>query len=143
MSEKLPNGMDAIARRFRPQVAKVIEEGIRSREVSKWARESGLDRSRFTEIKDDKKPLTFYYICVLVRRGILNINQLLGGRKLEDLPFDERMFIVALQTIDNPDIVEAIVDASSAGVSIVDLLKTAAAAARRGNNPVETLKTIA
>ena len=135
--------MDGIARRFLPQVAAVIEEGIRARAVSKWARESGLDRSRFTEIKEGKKPLTFYYICVLVRRGIVNINQLLGGRRIEDLPPDVRMFIVALQAIDNPEIVEALVEATSAGVSIPELLKAAAAAARRGNNPVETLKTIA
>ena len=90
-------GLDAYEQ-FAPRVRKILRRYRDKRKLSSIARELGFHPSRLTEMitkdgnGDYKRKITPYYLAKFFDSGIMDPKQILGKRKLEDLPDRVRIF---------------------------------------------------
>jgi len=89
-----PESMDE----FGDEVRKVLMEFREKRMLAKIARDIKIQPGRLTEMitRDDnrewKRKITPYYITKLVDGGYMTVEQILRGRKLEELPEGHKTF---------------------------------------------------
>jgi len=103
-----PESMDE----FGDEVRKVLMEFREKRMLAKIARDIKIQPGRLTEMitRDDnrewKRKITPYYITKLVDGGYMTVEQILRGRKLEELPEGHKTFFQrAMLSKKNPETV--------------------------------------
>ena len=77
-----------------------LENLKEERLLAATARRIGVSPNRLTEIKDADRPLTAYYLARMILGDMMTLDELLQGRKLNDLPKKERIFFQRLQLDD-------------------------------------------
>jgi len=85
----------------REVVAPFLEDQKQQREMSALARKLGIQhRSRLTELKNGQRELTFFWLNIFVKGGVMTAEQILRGRKFEEMSEVEKdTFVrVALDT---------------------------------------------
>lgn len=85
--------MDRISSRWVANTLKALERYREERQLAFVARSIRVHPNRLSEILKGKRELTEYYLGRLLTGGFVTIEQLLGGKKLEDLSPEERRFI--------------------------------------------------
>ncbi|MGD2126281.1 MAG: hypothetical protein PVG99_09390 [Desulfobacteraceae bacterium] len=87
---------------FAPQVREVLRRYREKRKLSSIARQLGFHPSRLTEMitknnnADYKRKITPYYLGKFLDSGIMDPKEILGHRRLEDLPDRVRIFFERL-----------------------------------------------
>jgi len=56
-------------------------------------------KNRFAELRSGKRDLSFYFLNIMINGGVLNVSQILRGRKLENLTDVERDIVRKLTYI--------------------------------------------
>ena len=112
---------------FSPRIREILRDFRDKRQLSTIARQLGFHQSRLTEMitkNSDgayKTRITPYYLAKFIDSGIMSVNQILQGRKLEDLPDRSRMFfermIVSRQTL------RLVIEAQRRGINLDRILK--------------------
>ena len=112
---------------FAPRIREILRDFRDKRQLSAIARELGFHQSRLTEMitkNSDgayKTRITPYYFAKFIDAGIMSVNEILQGRKLEDLPDRSRMFfermIVSRKTL------RLVIEAQRRGINLDRILK--------------------
>jgi len=82
----------------------------------------GLNPSRLSEIIHGSRKLTFYYLGILLNGGVVSIQELHAGKKLDELSSEERDFLIRMTL--SEELIELIEKTRIKGISIEKLLKT-------------------
>ena len=83
---------------FAPRIREIIGEYRDSRQLTSIAKRLGITPARLTEMitKDDtgnyRRNITPYYLGKFIDGGVMTVRQILGDRRLEDLPDRSRLF---------------------------------------------------
>ena len=121
------NQIDALEE-FAPGVREILREYKAKRQLSSIAKLLGIHPARLTEMitKDGngeyKRRITPYYLAKFIDGGIMNIHQILNGRKLEDIPERARLFFE--RTILSRETIDLVVEAQRRGIDVDKLLET-------------------
>jgi hypothetical protein len=94
------------------------------RELSIIAKKLGIKhRSRLTELKNGDRKLTFFWLNIFVSGGIMSVNSITKGRKLNELSEVERNIVLRL----DPEIEELtlLFKAKRMNIDVKSLLKAA------------------
>ena len=113
---------------FASKVREILGEYRSERKLSYIAKKLGVQPARLTEMitKDGngeyKRRITPYYLAKFIDGGVMNVEQILNGRRLEDVPERVRLFfermILSIKTID------LVVEAQRRGIDVDVLLET-------------------
>ena len=133
MGEKVQHGyiedqgqVDALEE-FAPQIREILRNFRAKRQLSAVARQLGFHQSRLTEMitKNEngeyKKRITPYYVAKFLDGGIMNVSQILQGRKLEDLPDRPRLFFERM--ILSRKTLNLVIEAQRRGIDLDRILK--------------------
>jgi len=118
-----PESMDE----FGDEVRRVLMEFREKRMLAKIARDIKIQPGRLTEMitRDDngewKRKITPYYITKLVDGGYMTVEQILRGRKLEELPEGHKTFFQ--RTMISKKTLELFVQAKERGIDIDGLIR--------------------
>ena len=83
---------------FAPRIREIIGEYRNERKLTSIAKRLGITSPRLTEMitKDDtgnyRRNITPYYLGKFIDGGVMTVRQILGDRRLEDLPDRSRLF---------------------------------------------------
>jgi len=83
---------------FAPKIRELLRAYRDKRQLASIARKLGFHQSRLTEMitKNDrgeyKTRITPYYLARFISGGLMSVDQVLAGRRLEDLPIRVRLF---------------------------------------------------
>jgi len=103
--EKIDQASDEtkILRKYKEPVIRELIRLRSHREMSQVCREKlgGIATARLTELIQGKRELTMYYLGKFLRGGIVNLKQILAGRKMEDLPYEDRALLRKLAMRDD------------------------------------------
>jgi len=91
------------------------------RQLSKTARKLGISNNRLTELLRGKRKWSAYFLALFLKEDVLNIPQILQGCTLEDLPREDKLFLLRhslgneiielIAKIDNPEKIKKILRA--------------------------------
>jgi hypothetical protein len=95
--------LDALSQ-FAPSVRDILREYRKQRQLSRIAKQLGYRPARLTEMITKngdgqyKRKISPYYLAKFIDSGVMDTSEILGDRKLEDLPdrlqlFFERMLL--------------------------------------------------
>ena len=112
---------------FTPKVRQILREYRKKRKLSAIASRLGINPARLAEMinKDDngcyKRRITTYYLSKFFDGGVMTVEQVLNGRRLEDLPKRAQIFferhILSRKTI------RLVVEAQRGGIDIDKVLE--------------------
>jgi len=93
--------------------------------IARLLRESpiSLTPNRISELMTGRREITWYYFMRLVRGGFVEKEQLLQGRRLDDLPEEEQVILDQLE--DSPRLRKLMREARRRGIDLEALLETA------------------
>ena len=112
---------------FAPRIREILRDFRDKRQLSAIARELGFHQSRLTEMitkNSDgayKTRITPYYLAKFIDSGIMSVNEILQGRKLEDLPERSRMFFERM--IVSRNTLRLVIEAQRRGINLDRILK--------------------
>ena len=109
---------------FKPVVLEVLEQlriERRSQDVCKHQL-NGLDPSRLSELRKGKRELSYYYLALFVRGGLITVKQLMGGKTLDDFSPEQQEIIRSLDL--EPRLAAKVHLALSRGIDIESILDT-------------------
>lgn len=78
-------------------------------------------KHRLSELRSGKRLLSFFYLNILILGGVMSINQILHGRKLEELNDTERDIVLRLMA--DPETLRLLYEAEKDGLDVKKLLK--------------------
>lgn len=78
-------------------------------------------KNRLAELRSGRRELSFYFLSIMINGGVMSVNQILRGRKLDDLTAAEREIVLKLTA--DPEILELLHQAKDEGVDVKQLLK--------------------
>ena len=78
-------------------------------------------KNRLAELRSGRRELSFYFLSIMINGGVMSVNQILRGRKLDDLTAAEREIVLKLTA--DPEILELLRQAKDEGVDVKQLLK--------------------
>ena len=133
MNEKQPNTetiedqaqVDALAE-FAPRVREILREFRDERQLATIAKQLGFHQSRLTEMitknsqGEYKTRITPYYLARFIEGGIMSVDQILGDRRLEDLPKRPRMFFERM-TVPQTTL-RLVIEAQKRGINVERIL---------------------
>ena len=118
--------VDALAE-FAPKIREILRSYRDKRQLSSIAKQLGFHQSRLTEMisKNEKGEyktrITPYYLARFITGGLMTVDQILNGQKLEDLPMRSRMFfermITPLSTL------RLVIEAQRRGINLERILQ--------------------
>lgn len=76
---------------------------------------------RLSELRSGSRVLSFYFLKIMVNGGLMGIDQILRGRKIDDLTPIEKDIVLRL--IADPEIIQLIYEATKEGFDVKQLLK--------------------
>lgn len=53
-------------------------------------------KNRLAELRSGRRELSFYFLSIMINGGVMSVNQILRGRKLDDLTAAERDIVLKL-----------------------------------------------
>jgi hypothetical protein len=113
---------------FAPEVRNILREIRKKRKLSAVARKLGFHHARLTEMitkngdGDYKRKITPFYLAKFIDGGVMTVQQVLGNKRLEDLPLHERIFFERM--IVSKNTLRLVVEAQRRGIDIDRLLET-------------------
>lgn len=113
---------------FAPKVREILRGYRKKRQLSAIATNLGFHAARLAEMinKDGKgnykRPITPYYLAKFIDGGIMTVEEILDGRRLEDIPERPRMFFERM--ILSRKTINLVVEAQSRGIDVDKLLET-------------------
>ena len=112
---------------FAPRIREIIARYRNERQLTSIAKRLGITPARLTEMitKDDngnyRRNITPYYLGRLLDGGVMTVRQILGDRRLKDLPDRLRLyferFMLPRKTI------QLVVEAQDRGVDVEKILQ--------------------
>ena len=78
-------------------------------------------RIRLSELKKDKRDLAFFFACILIDGGVMTVDQIMRGRKMDELNEAERKIIRKLRVSDR--LLELVDEAETGGLDVEKLLE--------------------
>ena len=103
MPEKRPIDRETvILRKYKEPVIKELERLRDARLLRQTCMEklNNMAPARLTEIITGERELTYYYLGRLIQGGVVDLNKILAGRKLESLPKEDRLLLTKLTLTD-------------------------------------------
>jgi hypothetical protein len=119
---------DDALEQFAPRVREILRKYRAKRQLSKIANRLGFHGARLTEMitkdgnGDYKRRITPYYLAKFIDGGVINVHQILNGRKLEDLPDRARIFFERMSL--SRETIRLVVEAKTRGIDVDRLLET-------------------
>ena len=111
---------------FASKVREILGEYRSERKLSYIAKKLGVQPARLTEMitKDGngeyKRRITPYYLAKFIDGGVMNVEQILNGRRLEDVPERVRLFFERM--ILSRKTINLVVEAQQRGIDVDRLL---------------------
>lgn len=123
MTKRRPDQETLILRKYKKPVLQELDALRANRKMRSVCREklNNMNPARLTEILNESRELTFYYLGKFINGGIVSLEQILQGKKLEDLPKEDRALLRKLATKD--DDIELIWEAEKHGTDWREVLK--------------------
>ena len=112
-----------LLRKYKEPVIRILKDLRDRRELSHVAKEKldGMKTVRLTEIHTGARELTPYYLAKFAKGGIVSLDSILQGRKLEDLPREEKILLMKIFAPDEET--ELLWEAKNKGVNVVAYLR--------------------
>ena len=113
---------------FAPKVREILRGYRKKRQLSAIATSLGFHGARLAEMinKDGngnyKRRISPYYLAKFIEGGIMTVEDLLDGRRLEEIPERSRMFFERM--ILSRKTINLVVEAQRRGIDVDTLLKT-------------------
>jgi hypothetical protein len=113
---------------FAPKVREILREYKARRKLASIAKALGFHPSRLTEMitKDGdgqyKRRITPYYLAKFFDGGFMDVKQVLGRRKLENLPDRPRLFFERMLL--SRKTIKLVVAAQRRGIDVDEMLET-------------------
>ena len=117
--------VDALAE-FAPRIRAILRENRNERQLATIAKQLGFHQSRLTEMitknsqGDYKTRITPYYLARFIEGGIMSVDQILGDRRLEDLPKRPRMFFERMTVPQST--LRLVIEAQKRGINVERIL---------------------
>ena len=112
---------------FAPRVREILRQYRNKRKLASIAKQLGFHPSRLTEMirKDGngeyKLIVTPYYLAKFIEGGIVDVEDLLQGRRLEDLSENNRLFFERMMV--PRETLRLVIEARQRGINIERILK--------------------
>ncbi|MBW2610075.1 MAG: hypothetical protein JRC68_07000 [Deltaproteobacteria bacterium] len=113
---------------FAPKVREILRGYRKKRRLSAIATSLGFHAARLAEMinKDGngsyKRRISPYYLAKFIEGGIMTVEEILDGRRLEDIPERPRMFFARM--ILSRKTINLVVEAQRRGINVDKLLET-------------------
>ncbi len=113
---------------FAPKVREILRGYRKKRQLSAIATSLGFHAARLAEMinKDGngnyKRRISPYYLAKFIEGGIMTVEEILDGRRLEDIPERPRMFFERM--ILSRKTINLVVEAQRRGIDVDKLLET-------------------
>jgi hypothetical protein len=78
-------------------------------------------KNRLSELRSGNRELSFFYLNILLKGGVMTVEQILRGRKIEELNDTEREIVLRLST--DSEILQLIYEGQRDGIDVKQLLK--------------------
>jgi|GEM_PF-1941948 len=117
------DALEPVASRIRD----ILRQYKDKRRLCTMANRLGFHPARLTEMITKngdgqyKRRITFYYLAKFIDAGMMNVDQILDGRKLEDLPDRARRFFKRMML--SHETIELVVEAQRRGINVNRILK--------------------
>ena len=105
------------------EIQPLLHEYADKRQLSELAKELGIEhRSRLTELKNGDRKLTFFWLNIFVKGGVMSVDNILRGRTLKELSDIELDMVLRL----DPDKEELLLlyKAKRQGIDLKQMLKS-------------------
>ena len=118
--------VDALAE-FGPTVRKILRGYRKGRKLAFICKQIGIHPARLTEMiakngdGDYKRRNTPYYLAKLINGGFMTVDQVLDGRRLEEIPERARVFLERMSI--SRDTVLLVLEAQRRGINVDRILK--------------------
>lgn len=118
--------VDALAE-FAPKVRKILRDYRDKRQLATIAKQLGFHQSRLTEMitkngqGEYKTRITPYYLARFITSNIMSVDQVLGSRKLEDLPVRGRLFFERMVVPQST--LRLVIEAQKRGINVDRILQ--------------------
>ena len=113
---------------FAPKVREILRGYRKKRKLSAIATSLGFHAARLAEMinKDGngsyKRPISPYYLAKFIEGGFMTVEEILEGRRLEDIPERPRLFFERM--ILSRKTINLVVEAQRRGIDVDKLLET-------------------
>lgn len=78
-------------------VQPILNSYAENRQLTVLSKKLGIEhRSRLTELKNGIRKLTFFWLSVFIKGGVMGVDQILKGRKIEELSKIEKTVVLRL-----------------------------------------------
>jgi hypothetical protein len=110
-----------------PRIRHILRQYKEKRQLSTMANRLGFHPARLTEMITKtgdgryKRKITFYYLAKFIDAGLMDVDQILDGRNLEDLPDRARRFFKRRML--SHETTELVVGAQRRGINVNRILK--------------------
>ena len=111
---------------FEPKAREILREYRKQRQLSSIAKKLGFHPARLTEMitKDGggqyKRKITPYYLAKFIDSGVMDASEILGDKKLEDLPDRLRLFFERMLL--SRETIRLVLEAQRRGIDIDRIL---------------------
>lgn len=105
------------------EIKPILEEYKQKRQLSELAKKLGIEhRSRLTELKNGDRDLTFFWLNIFIKGGVMSVDNILRGRRLDELEENELDAVLRL----DPDKEELLLmyKAKRQGINVKNMLKS-------------------
>lgn len=112
---------------FAPKLREILLGYKDKRKLSSIAKKIGVHPSRLTEMitKDSagkyKRNITPYYLAKLINAGFLTVEQLLEGKKIENLPDRAKLYLERMAL--SRQTIQLVLEAQHRGINVDAILK--------------------
>ncbi|MBW2353834.1 MAG: hypothetical protein JRF51_11505 [Deltaproteobacteria bacterium] len=133
MSESIENNhledheqVDALAE-FAPCIREILIGYRQKRQLASVARRLGIHPARLTEMttRDEagnyKRKITPYYFGKFIDSGLITVREILGDRRLEDLPDRSRLFFERFML--SRKTIQLVIEAQERGIDVEKILQ--------------------
>ena len=109
-----------ILRKYKKPVINALKDLREKRLLRETCRErlGNINPARLTELIKGDRELTTYYVALLLKGGVVNLKQLLQGKKIEKLPEPERSLFEWFSLQDSPNTVRLISESKTLGIDV-------------------------
>jgi hypothetical protein len=103
-----------------PHVQKVLARYRDEHRLAEIAKRMDLAAPRLTEFLTGKRKLSYYYLVMFIRKGVLTMEEVWGDVDVSKLPKEQQIVVQRLKMEDA--IVEAVVHAQAKGINVAKVL---------------------
>jgi hypothetical protein len=103
-----------------PNVQKVLARYRDEHRLTEIAKKMDLAAPRLTEFLTGKRKLSYYYLVMFIRKGVMSMEDIWGDIDATKLPKEQQIVVQRLKMEDA--IVEAVVQAQAKGINVAKVL---------------------